>query len=251
MNKRLKNIATELLLAKPVRRYFAEQVPVESWPGFYGRAQAIKIPSLVHPLPVRTAECGSNIKIIFKLMKSVAHLPGDMAECGVYQGATLIAEALYLKQNKIPKSICACDSFEGFDETVLSEIALGGTNESHKRIGGFDDTSVRLIQNKLSRLGLNERVHLLKGYFQNSLSELKDRRFCFVHLDCDLYDSYKTCLDFFYSRLVPSGIILFDEYNDPPWPGCNKAVDEFLDAKKEKLIEIESDNYLKYYIQKI
>src|SRR4030095_2621955 len=121
----------------------------------------------------------SNIKIIFKLMRSVAHLPGDMAECGVYQGATLIAEALYLKQNKIPRSICACDSFEGFDETVLSEIALGGTNESHKRIGGFDDTSVRLIQNKLSRLELNDRVHLLKGYFQNSLSELKDRRFCF------------------------------------------------------------------------
>lgn len=227
------------------------RVPVESWPGFYGRALTIQIPSLIKPLPVRTAACGCNIKIIFRLMKSVAQLPGDMVECGVYRGATLVPEALYLAQNKISKTLCGCDSFAGFDEAVLSEIALGGGHDPQKKVGGFGDASPGLIKNNLRRLGIDDRVHLLKGYFQDTLHELKDRRFCFVHLDCDLYDSYKTCLDFFYPRLVPGGIILFDEYNDPAWPGCNKAVDEFLQGKQEKLIEIESDNFLKHYIQKI
>jgi O-methyltransferase len=251
MNKALKNIARRLLLTKPFSRYFVNHVPVESWPSFYARAQTIKLPSLIKPLPAKTAECGSNIKIIFKLMKSVAQLPGDLAECGVYQGATLVPEGVYLKQNKISKSLCGCDSFEGFDEAVLSEIALGGSHDPQKKTGGFSDTSLGLIQKKLRRLEVQEQVYLLKGYFQDTLHQLKDRRFCFVHLDCDLYDSYKTCLAFFYPRLVPGGIILLDEYNDPPWPGCNKAVDEFLQGKQEKLIEIESDNFLKYYIQKI
>lgn len=251
MNRNLKDIARSLLLTKPFGSYFVNNVSVESWPGYYGRAQMIKIPSLIKPLPMKTAECGSNIKIIFELMKLVAQLPGDMVECGVYQGATLVSEALYLKQNKISKTLYGCDSFEGFDETVLSEIALGGSHDPQKKIGGFSDTSFGLIQKKLRRLGVHERTNLLKGYFQDTLQQLKDRSFCFVHLDCDLYDSYKTCLDFFYPRLVPGGIILLDEYNDPAWPGCNKAVDEFLHDKQEKLIEIESDNYLKYYIQKI
>ncbi len=251
MNSTLKNIARRLLLFEPCQKYFVNHVSVESWPGFYGRALSIKIPSLIKPLPVRTAECGSNIKIIFKLIKSVAHLPGDMAECGVYQGATFVSEALYLKQHKISKALWGCDSFEGFDEAVLSEIALGGSHDPHKKIGGFSETSPEAIQELLGRLGIDDRVHLLKGYFKDTLPRLKDRSFCFVHLDCDLYDSYKTCLNFFYPRLVPGGIILLDEYNDPPWPGCNKAVDEVLNGKPEKLIEIEFDNYLKYYIQRI
>jgi hypothetical protein len=45
---------------------------------------------------------------------------------------------------------------------------------------------------------------------------------------------------------VPGGIILFDEYNDSPWPGCNQAVDEFLVATSLKLEPITRDNYEKY-----
>jgi len=71
-----------------------------------------------------------------------------------------------------------------------------------------------------------------------------------VHLDCDLYESYRTCLEFFYPRLSMGAVVLFDEYNDPTWPGCNKAVDEFLADKKERCLEIESDNQLKYFIRK-
>jgi hypothetical protein len=45
-------------------------------------------------------------------------------------------------------------------------------------------------------------------------------------------------------------VFLFDEYNDPPWPGCNKAVDEVLSDKPEKPMEIESEGFQKWYIRK-
>jgi hypothetical protein len=50
--------------------------------------------------------------------------------------------------------------------------------------------------------------------------------------------------------MAPGGVILFDEYNDPPWPGCNRAVDEFLADKPEKLELINMNNYQKYFIMR-
>ncbi len=69
-------------------------------------------------------------------------------------------------------------------------------------------------------------------------------------MDVNLYDSYRECLHFFYPRMELGGIILFDEYNDPPWPACNKAVDEFLAGKPEALRMICRDNYQKWYFVK-
>jgi hypothetical protein len=36
-------------------------------------------------------------------------------------------------------------------------------------------------------------------------------------------------------------MILFDEYNDPPWTGCNKAVDEFPSGVHEKPQMVENE----------
>ena len=119
------------------------------------------------------------------------------------------------------------------------------------RRGGFGDTSYSLLNRKLQQWRLESRVTLVKGFFEDTLKDYADFQFSFVHLDCDLYQSYKTCLEFFYSRVPAAGIILLDEYNDPPWPGCNKAVDEFLQDKPESLERIEVDNYEKWAIVKL
>ena len=149
------------------------------------------------------------------------------------------------------KKVFGLDSFEGFSESVKIDIGLGGTHDTQKKVGGFSQTSYRYVRNKVKMFGLDAEVEVIKGFFQNSLSSLRDRQFSFVHLDCDLYESYKTCLEFFYPRMSRGGIILLDEYDDPPWPGCNKAVDEFLSGKLEKCAVIQRDNYVKYYIEKI
>jgi hypothetical protein len=94
-------------------------------------------------------------------------------------------------------------------------------------------------------------VTLVRGYFQDTLPKYCDSQFCFVHLDCVIYESYRRCLEFFYPRMVTGGVILLDEYKDPPWPGCTQAVDEFVADKPERITEIKSDNYIKYYLRKL
>lgn len=228
----------------------ARRLPVEEWPAWLGRIHNIQVPRGVVSKPVRTPRGPANVNILLRLIRTVSHLPGDLAECGVFRGATILPVGLYLRQNEIDKTVFGFDSFEGFDDSVDVDIALGGEQDPTKRVGGFSNTSYDEIRAKVGRLNLAGKITLVGGYFRDTLSKFSDDRFCFVHLDCDIYESYRECLEFFYPRVVDGGIILLDEYNDPPWPGCNKAVDEFLIDKPETLKETDNDNQVKYFIQK-
>jgi O-methyltransferase len=226
-------------------------LPIERWPKLPANLLEIHVPQDVVPSPTKTPAGGVNIKIVFRLLEQTRDVKGDVAECGVYRGSTLIPMALYLKQHSIRKSVLGFDSFDGFNESVNFDIRLGGKDLNDKRVGAFSDTSYDVVNRRLTKFGLAFTVGLVKGYFRDSLPKYDGWRFSFVHLDCDLYQSYKDCLEFFYSHMSPGGIVLMDEYNDPPWPGCNKAVDEFLADKPERLIEITEDNFQKWYFQKL
>lgn len=63
------------------------------------------------------------------------------------------------------------------------------------------------------------------------------KKFCFVHLDVDLYKSTKDCLEFFYPRMVRGGIILTHDYNYV-FKGVKKAYNEFFANKPEAVIKL-------------
>ncbi|MCY0151814.1 TylF/MycF family methyltransferase [Hoeflea alexandrii] len=49
-----------------------------------------------------------------------------------------------------------------------------------------------------------------------------------MFIDCDIYESHLDCLNVLYDQLVPGGIVVFDDYAEPKWPGASRAVDEFF-----------------------
>ena len=226
-------------------------VPVERCPGWVGTLHDLKVPGNVRPIPHESPASSSNIRIIFQLLEPALSLPGDVAECGVWQGLSLIPTGLFLRRRAPTKRLLGFDSFQGLDRTVARDVALGGGEDSRKRVGGFSNTSYEAVDRRVRQFGLRSTVTLVQGYFQDTLSRYADSRFCFVHLDCVIHESYRQCLEFFYPRMATGGIILIDEYKDPPWPGCTQAVDEFIVDKPEQITEIKSDNYIKYYLRKV
>lgn len=244
----MKNLVKSLLqfLLRPV----AERADLERWPGWMGRVFEIKIPGKVIPNRMPTEAGSANINIVLALAERTMNLAGNIAECGVYRGATLAPLAHYLGKQGSSKMIYGFDSFSGFDDSVHRDMKLGSAEFIEKEGVLFTKTTEGLVKHKIRMTKAADRVQLVKGYFKESLQAFSGESFCFVHLDCDLYESYRTCLSFFYPRMCTSGIILFDEYNDPVYKGCNVAVDEFLADKPEKPIQIQRDNYIKYYIQK-
>src|SRR6185369_1901065 len=62
----------------------------------------------------------------------------------------------------------------------------------------------------------------------------------FVHVDCDQYAGHRDCIDLLYPRLVPGGIMMFDDY--PVLKGAKQAVEESF--SKGQLLPISERFYV-------
>ena len=225
--------------------------PIATWPGWLGLALDVKVPRAVAPKKIAGPAGRANINIVTEMIERTRSLTGAVADCGVYKAGSTIGMALFMREHGIRKQIYAFDSFEGFArESVTKDLDMGRVNEKGGNKMGYSDVSLEQVEAKIRGFRI-DNITLLAGYFNQSFKALSpDIRFSFVHLDVNLYESYREGLEFFYPRLDSSGIILLDEYNDPPWPGCNKAADEFLAGKPEKLQMASRDNYQKWYLVK-
>ena len=82
-------------------------------------------------------------------------------------------------------------------------------------------------------------VTLIKGFFAESLNLYAGGQIALLHLDVDLYDSYRDCLTQLYDQVAPGGVIAFDEYMGTfeyiNAPGARRAIDEFLSTRGVKV----------------
>lgn len=201
-----------------------------------------KIEKITNPWDIATTRNRKWFYTLAKITSLIADKEGDIAECGVFRGSTLLGIAHLLKKKNISRKIYGLDSFEGFPEKELKDIDKGITEET------FANVSYEEVSEKIRKLGFSN-ITLIKGFFKDTLKQLEGKRFILVHLDCDLYDSYKECLNFLYDKVLPGGYIVFDEYV----LGAKKAIDEFLSDKKEKLQyfkEIKNKSDIRYFIKK-
>ena len=235
-------------LARKIKVGLLKKFPIKYWPTSVGDKNEIRIPSNVIQKKESSTRGGANINIILNLLEKTRDVEGDIAECGVFRGATIVTTGVHAQRHG--KKVFGYDSFEGFDEDINVDLELGGPENEEKKLGGFSQTSYDLVMRKISQFNVEDSVTLVPGFFKKTLSKSSERVYSFVHLDCDIYESYKTCLEYFWPRLSDGGIILFDEYMDPPWPGCKKAVDEFCKVSGAEVQKIQSDNYIKFYVQK-
>lgn len=156
--------------------------------------------------------------MIWQFANYAANKEGDMAEVGVYKGGT----AKIIARSCLDKTVHLFDTFSGIPKNN-PEV------DFYKR-GDFSDTSLDSVS---KFLGDCKNVYFHSGFFPSSAEALKDKKFCFVHVDVDIYDSVKDCLYFFFDRMTSGGVMLFDDWQ---WKGClgvKKAISEFLKDKKE------------------
>ncbi|PHS13760.1 MAG: hypothetical protein COA78_06635 [Blastopirellula sp.] len=167
------------------------------------------------------------------LLESTLHLPGDVIECGVYRGTSLRKIGRMISEISPDKELFACDSFAGFPEEKVGRIDVGWfrfLSRLRKKFQLADDTPARMEQ-FFSMYNIKGKI--VKGFFSDTLQQFKQNSFCFIHVDCDIYESHIECLDELYQNLVPGGVAVFDDYGTKGWPGATVAVDEFFSSRDE------------------
>jgi hypothetical protein len=158
---------------------------------------------------------------IYMTVKRTQKVPGDIAEVGVYKGGS----AKIICAAKGDKSLHLFDTFEGLPK--VEDIDMVWPFYEGKFAASFDSVKEYLKD--------NSNVFFYKGIFPGTSDPIKDKTFSMVNLDVDTYESTKMCLEFFYTRMSPGGIILSHDYVTAP--GVKKAFDDFFADKRDPVLE--------------
>lgn len=142
-------------------------------------------------------------------VEETANLPGDMAELGVCRGGS----AKVIAFSAPHKILHLFDTFQGHP---ADDVAEG----KHK--AGEFAAPLEEVQHYLSAY----RVEFHAGFFPETAAALAERRYSFVHLDGDLYQTTRDALEYFWPRLVPGGLLYLDDVDWPDTPGVNRALQE-------------------------
>jgi O-methyltransferase len=159
-------------------------------------------------------------QVLQKFVDLALKYEGDMAELGVYQGGT--AKLIKKIMGKSDKVLHLFDTFCGMPKSNYPLL------DKYNSMGSFGNTSLSLVKQVVG----TENIIYYPGIFPETARGLEAKQFCLVHVDCDLYQSHKDCLEFFYPRII-SGFMVFDDYNHPQCLGATTAVNEFLETHKD------------------
>jgi hypothetical protein len=161
----------------------------------------------------------------------IADVKGDVVECGIGYGNSFFELCCLAYLENKGRKIYGFDSFEGFPEPSEED-----KSPRNPRKGEWNVSTVETIEMLLTEKGkiepsfIKSNVRLIKGFFEDSLQKYDGKSIAFLHLDVDLYNSYKVTLEYFWPKVVRGGVVLFDEYKNEidRFPGGCKAIDEFF-----------------------
>lgn len=159
---------------------------------------------------------------LYNIARSLQHIPGDLAECGVFRASSSFL--MLAASQGTGKFLHGFDSFQGLSEPKERDTVI--IDRTFKWKENDLAVSETFAQNNLSKF--NGQFCLYKGWIPERFNEVKDKTFSLVHIDVDLYDPTLATLEFFWPRLNPGGMIVCDDYGFESCPGAKKAMDDFF-----------------------
>jgi O-methyltransferase len=143
---------------------------------------------------------------------------GSIIEVGVWRGGTGALISQQARLCAIQEKVFLCDTFSG--------VAKAGENDSTYKGGEHADTSRKTVEGLLARMNLSN-VEILEGTFPDDTGrQVEDLQFRFCHIDVDAYQSAKDIIDWIWDRMVPGGIVVYDDYGFYDCQGITKHVEE-------------------------
>ena len=203
----------------------------------------IEIIKKVRPFTLTSNE---RINTLLQATKYVVrnNILGDIIECGVWKGGSMMAVALtLLKEDRQDKDLYLFDTYEGMSKPTEYDISFEGKKadnqfEENKKSEDSSDwcfASLDEVKQNVVNTGYNlEKIHFVKGKVENTLPKFAPKQISLLRLDTDWYESTKHELIHLFPRLVQGGVLILDDYGY--WQGAKKAVDEYFSQNNTKIL---------------
>lgn len=165
-------------------------------------------------------------------LQSVAGVLGHVAECGTRNGKSAL---FMLEVLPADRKMFLFDSFEGLSDPTPGIDPLDSAIKPGQTKRVFHNEDLDGVYRRFSSF---DNAQIMKGWIPERFPDVAAERFCFVHVDVDLYQPTKDSLEFFYDRLSQHGILVCDDYGSSAYPGSRQAMDEFFASRSETPIEL-------------
>ncbi len=172
-------------------------------------------------------------------------IPGDIVECGVWKGGSMMLCAytlLYL--NDTSRKIYLYDTYEGMTEPTEVDVSFDNKSaaEIKKQYEPYIQAnskawlyiSLEQVKKYLSLTGYPlDKLIFVKGKIEDTIPDMMPKQISILRLDTDWYESTYHELYHLYPRLSVNGFLILDDYGH--WEGARKATNNYF---KENNINI-------------
>ena len=152
-----------------------------------------------------------------------SHLEGDFVECGCYEGVGSKTVLDYLGGPEFKKMFWLYDLFEHTDESVNHAMPHHGP---------------QLYDSVKKRFEAYSNVKLFKGFLPEVLNEGTPEKIAWLHIDLNQAPAEIGCLEMLFDRVVPGGIIIFDDYEYLAYRAQKIAEDDWLGKRGYKVFPL-------------
>lgn len=183
----------------------------------------------------------TNVERVHAIIQTVQYIvknkiDGDLVECGVWKGGSIMAMVLTLKELRdMSREIYLYDTFSGMSEPTSVDIWYNGKSFQkeyyHRKISkDFIDwcyASLEEVKSNISRTGYpKDKFHFIKGKVEDTLPGNVPQKIALLRLDTDWYESTKHELIHLFPLLSHKGVLIIDDYGR--FQGAKKAVNEYI-----------------------
>jgi O-methyltransferase len=172
-----------------------------------------------------------------------AGIPGEIVECGVWLGGSMMAVARTLgRMGESSRNLYLFDTFDGMTDATENDRDYRG-NDAAGQMARSRRTAdniwaigpLEAVQRNMASTGYPaERIHYKVGRVEDTLPREAPERIALLRLDTDWYESTRHELEQLFPRLVPGGVLIIDDYGH--WQGARRAVDEYIQAQGLKIL---------------
>lgn len=151
--------------------------------------------------------------------------PGDLVECGTYRGYTAAVLAQYHDLTARPdRRFYLFDTFDPGD----------GGGEGQR----LPHHSERLYDEVRDRFRQLPNVLPVRGRVPEIFARTCPERICFVHADLNDAAAERGALEALWDRLVPRGVIVFDDYGWNHYRASRDAIRDFVSGRGQQIVEL-------------
>ncbi len=161
-------------------------------------------------------------------------IPGDIVECGVWRGGSMLAVARTLAEmGRVDRDLYLFDTYEGMTPPTDLDARHDGMPADQLLAAAertedvWADSPIDEVRATLARADYPAaRVHFVEGRVEDTVPAGAPSRIALLRLDTDWYESTRHELEHLIPRVSPNGVLIIDDYGF--WAGARRAVDEFL-----------------------